>query len=86
MRQGVRQQLAGVVVNAHPNKARRDESDQLKAIPTNCVRHGPASQNRDGHADFRGYLAGKIAYVSMLNPSRGKRLRALFERIGWERD
>ncbi len=85
MRQGVRQQLAGVVVNAHPNVG-RDVFDRLKAILTNCVRHGSASQNRDGHADFRGYLAGKIAYVSMLNPSRGKRLRALFERIGWERD
>jgi len=83
MRQGVRQQLAGVVVNAHPN-VRRDEFDRLKAILTNCVRHGPASQNRDGHANFRGCLAGKIAYVSMLNPARGERLRILFEGIKWE--
>jgi hypothetical protein len=83
MRQGVRQQLAGVVVNAHLN-VRRDEYDRLKAILTNCVRHGAASQNRDGHADFRGHLAGRIAYVSMLNPPRGQRLRALFEQIAWE--
>jgi hypothetical protein len=82
MRQGVRQQLAGVVVNAHPN-LRRAEYDRLKAILTNCVRHGPASQNRDGHADFRGHLAGRIAYVSMLNPARGRRLGALFDRIQW---
>jgi hypothetical protein len=85
MRQGVRQQLAGVVVNVHPN-VRRDEYDRLKAILTNCVRHGPASQNRDGHADFRGHLAGRIAYVTMLNPARGGRLRALFEQIQWDRD
>jgi RNA-directed DNA polymerase len=82
MRQGVRQQLAGVVVNAHPN-LRRAEYDRLKAILTNCVRHGPTSQNRDGHADFSGHLTGCIAYVSMLNPARGGRLRTLFDRIRW---
>jgi RNA-directed DNA polymerase len=82
MRQGVRQQLAGVVVNAHPNVPCEDY-DRLKAILTNCVRHGPASQNRDGHADFRGHLAGRIAYATMLNPARGRRLRALFDRIAW---
>jgi hypothetical protein len=82
MRQGVRQQLAGVVVNAHPN-VRREEYNRLKAILTNCVRHGPASQNRDGHADFRCHLAGRVAYVGMLNPARGRQLRALFDGIQW---
>jgi RNA-directed DNA polymerase len=85
MRQGVRQQLAGVVVNAHPNLCRA-EYDRLKAILTNCVRHGPASQNRDGHADFRGYLAGRIAYVQMLNAARGQRLHELYARIQWQTD
>lgn len=82
MRQGVRQQLAGVVLNAHPNVP-RTEYDRLKAVLCNCVRHGPASQNRDGHADFRGHLAGRIAYVAMLNPARGRRLRAWFDRVAW---
>jgi RNA-directed DNA polymerase len=85
MRQGVRQQLAGVVVNAHPN-VRREEHDRLKAILCNCVRHGPTSQNRDGHADFRSHLAGRIAYVAMLNPPRGARLRAWFDRIRWDEE
>ena len=40
MRQGVRQQLAGVVLNVRPN-VRRDRYDELKAILTNCVRRGP---------------------------------------------
>src|SRR5262249_4157661 len=35
----------GVVANAHPN-VRWNEYDCLKAILYNCVRHGPASQNR----------------------------------------
>jgi hypothetical protein len=83
MRQGVRQQVAGVVLNVRPN-VRRDEYDRLKAILTNCARHGPRDQNREGRADFRSYLAGRIAYVAMINPSRGRRLRDLFERIRWE--
>jgi hypothetical protein len=83
MRQGVRQQLAGVVVNVSPNVC-RDDYERLKAILHNCARHGPASQNREGRADFRAYLAGRIAYVAMLNPARGQRLRAWFERIRWE--
>jgi hypothetical protein len=83
MRRGLRQQLAGVVVNAHPN-VRRSEYDRLKAILCNCARHGPASQNREGHADFRAHLAGRVGYVAMLNPGRGRRLRTWFERIAWE--
>src|SRR5262249_14700514 len=83
MRQGVCQRLAGVVVNDHPN-VRRQEYDRLKAILTNCSRRGPATQNRDGHADFRGHLAGRIAYVAMLSPARAERLRALFAQIRWD--
>jgi RNA-directed DNA polymerase len=82
MRPAVRQQLAGVVLNARPN-VRRGDYDRLKAILCNCVRHGPASQNRDGHADFRAHLAGRIAHVALLNPRRGERLRTLFGRINW---
>ena len=82
LRQGLRQQVAGVILNAHPNVARRD-FDLLKAILTNCVRHGPDSQNRAGHADFRSHLAGRIGYVGMLNAARGQRLRQLFEQIRW---
>jgi hypothetical protein len=83
MRQGVRQQLAGVVVNAHAN-VKRGDYDRLKAILCNCARHGPVSQNREARADFRGHLLGRIAYVGLLNPARGAKLRRLFQRIAWE--
>jgi hypothetical protein len=83
MRQGVRQQLAGVVVNEHPNP-KRAEYDELKATLCNCARHGPASQNRGGRADFRAYLLGRIAYMGLLNPARGARLRRLFEEVVWD--
>jgi hypothetical protein len=82
MRPGHRQKLAGVVVNVRPNIP-RGEFDRLKAILTNCVRNGPDGENREGHRDFRAYLLGKIAHVAMLNPARGAKLRAIFERIRW---
>jgi hypothetical protein len=83
MRRAVRQQLAGVVVNARPNVKRAD-FDELKATLCNCARHGPASQNRDGRADFRAHLLGRIAYVGLLNPARAAKLRRWFDRIAWD--
>ncbi len=82
MRRGVRQRVTGVVINAHPNVA-RDTYDTLKATLHNCVRHGPAAENRGAHPDFRAHLAGRVAHVVLLNPARGGRLQALFERIVW---
>jgi RNA-directed DNA polymerase len=82
MRRGVRQQVAGVVVNDRPN-VERGAFDLLEATLHNCVRHGPASQNRAGHPDFRAHLAGRVAHVSMLNPRRGQKLRRLLEAIAW---
>lgn len=82
MRQGVRQQVAGVVLNVRPN-LRRIEYDRLKAILTNCVRHGPHGQNREDHEDFRAHLAGRIAHAAMLHAERGRRLRQVFEQIRW---
>jgi RNA-directed DNA polymerase len=82
MRQGVRQYLAGVVTNQRLNVVRADY-DRLKAILTNCVRLGPDSQNRDHHPDFRAHLAGRIAFVEMLNPAKGQRLQAILKRIPW---
>jgi RNA-directed DNA polymerase len=82
MRSGRRQRVTGVVVNAHPNVA-RDEYDVLKAILHNCAKHGPATQNRDGLPDLRAHLRGRVAWVEQVNPSRGAKLRALFDRISW---
>jgi RNA-directed DNA polymerase len=83
MRQGVRQRLAGLVVNERPNVARND-FDRLKAVLTNCVRHGVESENREGHAMFREHLLGRVTFVESVNPARGKKLRGILERIVWE--
>jgi hypothetical protein len=83
MRQGVRQYLAGVVVNEKLNVV-RDDFDRLKAILTNCVRHGADSQNREAHPNFRLHLAGRVGFVEMVNPAKGVRLRKIFDQIEWE--
>ena len=84
MHRSHRQLLTGIVVNERPN-IRRAEFDRLKAMLTNCVRHGPASQNREAHRDFRAHLAGRVAYVASLNPGRARKLQALLAAIDWER-
>ncbi len=82
LRQSQRQMVAGVVVNVRPNGTRSD-FDELKAILTNCLRHGPAGQNRAGVPDFRAHLAGRVSHVAALNPTRGRKLWALFDRVPW---
>jgi RNA-directed DNA polymerase len=82
MRQGVRQYLAGIVANQHLNVMRRDY-DMLKATLTNCIRRGAESQNRDGHADFRAHLVGRVSFVEMVNAKRGVKLRHLLDQIQW---
>ncbi len=82
MRQGVRQHLAGLVVNERLN-VRRSDFDRLKAILTNCIRSGPQTQNRENHADFRAHLQGRLSFIEQVNPIKGRRLRELFDQIQW---
>jgi len=78
-----RQTVVGIVVNEHCNISRND-FDALKAILFNCMQHGPAGQNRAGVADFRRHLDGRVTWVEQVNPARGAKLRALFDRIAWD--
>lgn len=82
MRQGVRQRIAGVVVNQHVNVPRVD-FDRLKATLTNCIHFGAESQNREAHENYRSHLEGRVSFVEMLNPAKGRRLRELLVQIEW---
>jgi hypothetical protein len=82
MGQGVRQRLAGLTANQRVNVIRRD-FDRLKAILSNCLRHGPESQNRDAHSNFRAHLEGCVAFMESINPAKARRLRAVFDQIRW---
>jgi hypothetical protein len=83
MRRSQRQEVTGIVVNDHP-AIRRADYDHLRAVLHNCVRFGPAGQNRDDHDDFRGYLEGAVAWVGQVQPDRGAKLQALLRRVEWE--
>lgn len=82
LRKGAKQHAAGLVLNGKPNIDRRD-FDRLKAVLTNCARHGPASQNREGHPDFAAHLMGKLAWVGFVHPGKEAKLRRIFDRINW---
>jgi hypothetical protein len=83
MRQGVRQRLAGLVANDKVNIIRAD-FDRLKAILTNCVRTGPAGQNRENHPHFRAHLEGRVGFIESISPAKGLRLRRILQRIVWD--
>ena len=85
MKPGVRQVIAGVVVNDAP-AAPRHIVRTLQATLFNCIKHGPQSQNRTGEAYFRAHLLGNIAWVRHLNPVQGGRLMALFRQIKWDKN
>lgn len=78
-----RQQLGGLVVNRGV-RASRTEFDAVKALLNNAIRHGAQSQNRDGHADFRAHVYGRVAWVGLGSPTRRERLRAMAARVDWE--
>lgn len=82
MRKGRQQRVTGVVVNEKTNVSRRDY-DTLKAILHNCIKHGPAGQNRENLPDFREHLRGRIAHISHIGPERGRKLMRMFEQIRW---
>lgn len=79
------QRITGLVVNERLNLPRA-EYDTLKAILTNCRRHGPASQNHRGLPDFASHLRGRLSWFRQVNPERGACLQALFDAVPWEHD
>jgi RNA-directed DNA polymerase len=83
MTAGRRQRITGIVVNEKLS-APRAEVERLRAILHNCGRYGPATQNREGHHDFRAHLRGRIAWVASLDPVKGARMRTMFDLITWD--
>lgn len=85
MRSGVRQHLAGLVTNLTCNVPRPD-FDRLKATLTNCLRHGPETQNRSSNPQFRAHLEGRVSFLESIHAVKGARLRAIFNQIHWPAD
>lgn len=82
LRAGMQQKLGGLVINVAASWSRA-ERDRFEAILTNCVRRGPAVENREQHPDFRAHLHGKLIWLETVNPRHGAALRPVFDRIVW---
>ena len=76
------QELAGNIVNTKNGPGRPKYRD-LRAILHNCQRHGPETQNRELHPNFKQHLQGRIAQFRHLNPHQGYQLLIEFEKIRW---
>jgi RNA-directed DNA polymerase len=68
MPHGGRQLVGGLVVNERP-RAEREDYDHVKTILHHCERHGAASQNHEGRADFRAFVRGLVSSsATQVNP------------------
>jgi retron-type reverse transcriptase len=74
------QTVTGIVVNKRPNVP-RDMVRRLRAILHHAKVEGLAAQNRDLHPHFTAWVRGMIAYVQMVNPERGAKLKAEFDAL-----
>jgi retron-type reverse transcriptase len=79
LRPNNQQRITGIVVNSGLFVPRKDRR-RFRAILENCRRHGVASQAR-GHKDFPAYLRGFAAYVHMVQPTLGLKLKGEVDQI-----
>lgn len=82
LRKHQQQAVHGIVVNKAPAISRK-QRDELKAILHNCVRIGPAANNRNRVPDFQAHLQGRIAAIAAVNAAHAEKLKTLFEHIDW---
>ncbi len=73
-RPNARQTVTGLVVNDNPGVP-RDVVRRLRAILHRAKTEGLAAQNRDREPNFRAWVEGMIAYISMSRPALGDQLR-----------
>lgn len=81
LRQSTRQSVTGIVVNERPSIDRKTIR-HLRAILHKAKFEGLERQNRIGHTNFKGWVTGMIAYVEMVNPEQGAKLRREFLALG----
>lgn len=79
-RRSARQSVTGIVVNDRPGVP-RETVRRLRAILHRAKTEGLAAQNREGHPDFEAWVKGMVAYVAMVSPEKGERLRAALEAL-----
>ncbi len=73
-----RQTVTGLVVNDQLGVP-RPLIRRIRAILHNAKRTGLAAQNRNNEPHFESWLRGMIAYIEMVNPTQGYKLRTAYE-------
>jgi len=79
-RRGGRQTVTGIVVNDKLSVP-REEVRRLRAILHQAKKTGLSAQNRNQIPHFEAHLRGRIAYLAMVDPERGKSMMAEFDAI-----
>jgi hypothetical protein len=79
-RRNTAQRVTGLVVNDKPSVSRK-EIRRLRAILHRARIEGLDRQNRDSRPNFRTWLEGKIAYVSMVRPEVGAKLKTQLQKL-----
>ncbi len=74
------QSVTGIVVNQRPGVPRKTVR-RLRAILHRAKTEGLASQNRDDHPNFEGWVRGMVAYIAMVNPNQAKPLREALDSL-----
>lgn len=80
LRQNAAQLVTGLVVNHRPTLARK-EIRRLRAILHRAKTEGLDAQNREGRPHFRAWLQGKIAYLAMVRPELGAKMRETLDTL-----
>ena len=74
------QTVTGIVVNKRLGVPRR-LARRIRAILHRAAGEGIEAQNRHNHPHFDAWLTGMIAYITMVNPDQGRRLRTAYEAL-----
>jgi retron-type reverse transcriptase len=80
LRRNAAQIVTGLVVNDGVH-VKREIRRRLRAILHQAERTGLAAQNRGGHPNFVGQLLGQVAFVAMVQPREGARLKERLLRL-----
>lgn len=72
--------VTGLVVNDRPGVLRQDVR-RLRAILHRAASEGLEQQNREGHPNFRAWLAGRIAWIGQSRPEVGQKLMEQLRRL-----
>lgn len=79
-RRNTAQIVTGVVVNEKPSTSRA-ERRKLRAILHHARFEGLDQQNRIHHPNFVAWLRGHVAYVQMVNPEQGRKLKVRLDAL-----